>query len=353
SLAEFIEHVYTHRGRDALQHLSRVASGMDSMVLGEPQIFGQLKSAFALAEACGAVGVELAPAFRQLFAVAKRVRSGTAIGQNPVSVAFAAVSLAQRLFSDLAAARVLLVGAGATIELAGKHLKESGAAQLTVANRTLDRAGALATNLGAHAMLLSDLPERLAEFDIVISSTASQLPLIGKGMVEQAMRARKRKPMFMVDIAVPRDIEAQVAELPDAYLYTVDDLKGIVDQNVRRRENEADKALQIIEKGVEHYEVWLRERDISDLVVAYRNSSEQLCDEQLKKARQMLAAGDSAELVLESFARALARKMMHQPSVAMRAAAAQNDEALLQAARKLFGLQDEAFEQPGDEINNA
>ncbi|RZV50623.1 MAG: glutamyl-tRNA reductase, partial [Pseudomonadales bacterium] len=321
------------------------------MVLGEPQILGQLKSAFALANACGAVGLELAPAFRQVFAVAKRVRSGTAIGQNPVSVAFAAVSLAQRLFSDLASARVLLVGAGTTIELAAKHLKETGASQLTVANRTLDRANELAGGLGAHAMLLADLPQRLAEFDIVISSTASQLPLIGKGMVEQAMRERKRKPMFMVDMAVPRDIEAQVAELPDAYLYTVDDLNGIIDQNVRLRENEADKALEIIARGVAHYEVRLRERDIADLVVAYRNNTEALCDEQLKKARQMLAAGGDAEQVLESFSRALARKMMHQPSVAMRAAAAQNDESLLQAARKLFGLgEDDSGQRNVDEI---
>ncbi|NNC55045.1 MAG: glutamyl-tRNA reductase, partial [Pseudomonadales bacterium] len=249
---------------------------------------------------------------------------------------------------------VLLVGAGATIELAAKHMKESGAGQLTVANRTLDRASELASELGAQAMLLADLPQRLAEFDIVISSTASQLPLIGKGMVEQAMRVRKRKPMFMVDIAVPRDIEAQVAELPDAYLYTVDDLNGIVDQNVRLRESEADKAQEIIAQGVAHYEGKLRERDIADLVVAYRNNTEALCDEQLKKARQMLAAGEDAEQVLEGFSRAQERKMMHQPSVAMRAAAAKNDKALLQAARKLFGLADDAGAGlDADKIKNA
>ncbi|MGB5326314.1 MAG: glutamyl-tRNA reductase [Pseudomonadales bacterium] len=337
-LDEFIEHVYTHRGRDALDHLIRVASGLDSMVLGEPQILGQMKSAFAVARGVVAVGVELAPVFRQVFAIAKKVRSGTAIGQNPVSVAYAAVALAQRLFSDLATANVLLVGAGATIELVARHMQQAGAQRITVANRTLDRAGELAALFGARAMLLSELPERLADFDIVISSTASQLPLIGKGMVEQAMRARRRKPMFMVDIAVPRDIEPQVSELPDAYLYSVDDLKDIIDQNVRLREQEADKAQVIIAQGVEAYEAWLRERGVSDLVVAYRDATEALCDEQLQKARQMLAAGESADVVLENFARALARKMMHQPSVAMRSAAASDNRRLLEAARKIFNL---------------
>ena len=338
ALGDFIEHVYTHRGRDALSHLIRVASGLDSMVLGEPQIFGQMKSAFAVSRQADALAGELGPAFQHVFTVAKKVRSGTAIGQNPVSVAYAAVAMAQRLFSDLAQAHVLLVGAGATIELVARHLQDAGAAQITVANRTLDRAYELATTLGSKAMLLAEVPERLADFDIVISSTASQLPIIGKGMVEQAMKARKRKPMFMVDIAVPRDIESQVAELPDAYLYSVDDLKDIIDQNVKLREQEADKAQEIIVQGVEQYQSWVRARGASDLVVAYRDAAQLLCDEQLLKARQMLANGEPADTVLEVFARGLARKMMHTPSVEMRNAAAIEDKAMLAAARKLFGL---------------
>jgi len=337
-LAEFIEHVYTHRGRDALEHLIKVASGLDSMVLGEPQIFGQLKSAFAVAREASAIGGELGPVFQQVFAVAKRVRSGTAIGQNPVSVAYAAVALAQRLFSELARAQVLLVGAGATVELVAKHLQDAGTQQITVANRTLDKAHSLANTLGGKAMLLAELPERLNEFDIVISSTASQLPIIGKGMVEQAMKARKHRPMFMVDIAVPRDIEAQVAQLPDAYLYSVDDLQDIIQHNVRLREREADKAHEIIASGVAEYQAWLRTRSATDLVVAYRAATQQLCDEQLDKARQLLANGEPAEQVLDNFARALSRKMMHNPSVAMRDAAAAADEEFLQAARTLFGL---------------
>ncbi|MBT8148611.1 MAG: glutamyl-tRNA reductase, partial [Gammaproteobacteria bacterium] len=189
-------------------------------------------------------------------------------------------------------------------------------------------------------MLLAEIPERLAEFDIVISSTASQLPIIGKGMVEQAMKARKHRPMFMVDIAVPRDIEAQVEQLPDAYLYSVDDLKDIIEHNVRLREREADKAHEIIASGVADYQAWLRTRSASDLVVAYRDATQQLCDEQLQKARQLLANGEPAEQVLDNFARALSRKMMHNPSVAMRDAAAAADQVLLDAARTLFGLAD-------------
>jgi glutamyl-tRNA reductase len=330
--AEFIEHVYTHRGRDALNHLIRVASGLDSMVLGEPQIFGQMKSAFAVSRGVNALGAELGPALEHVFAVAKKVRSGTAIGENPVSVAYAAVAMAQRLFSELAQARVLLVGAGATIELVAKHMRDAGADQITVANRTLEKAHILASALGSRAMLLAELPENLSDFDIVITSTASQLPIIGKGMVEQAMKARKHKPMFMVDI------EPQVAELPDAYLYSVDDLKGIIDQNVKLRQEEAGKAQEIIAGGVEQYQSWVRSRDASDLVVAYRDATQIMCDEQLHKARQLLASGESPEAVLESFARSLARKMMHTPTVEMRNAAAAADKNLLDAARILFDL---------------
>lgn len=338
ALQDFIEHVYTHRGRDALDHLIRVGSGLDSMVIGEPQILGQMKSAYAVSRSVNALAGELGPAFQHIFTVAKKVRSKTAIGENPVSVAFAAVAMAQRIFSDLAEADVLLVGAGETIELVARHLQEAGVGSIVVANRTLEKAEALANKLGSRGMLLSALPETLQQFDIVISSTASQLPVIGKGMVEQALKARKRKPVFMVDIAVPRDIEPQVAELEDAYLYSVDDLKDIIDQNVRLREQEADKAAEIITAGVDEYQLQLRSRGASDLVVMYRQATERLCDEELLKARQMLGNNQDAEVVLDAFARALTRKLMHQPSVEMRNAAAVEDEVLLNSARILFGL---------------
>jgi glutamyl-tRNA reductase len=337
---DFEQHLYVHVDTAAFAHLARVASGLDSMVLGEPQIFGQMKSAYAVARQSDTLGSGLEGAFQQIFAVAKRVRSGTAIGENPVSVAYAAVALAQRIFSDTSSVSVLLIGAGETIDLVAQHMARAGARSMTVANRTLDKASTLAAKFSAHAMLLSDMPERLADFDIVISSTASQLPLLGKGMVEQALKQRKHKPMFMVDIAVPRDIEPQVAELADVYLYTVDDLKEIIDENMQLREQEVDKAAEIIERGVEAYIAQLRSRDVVGLVTDFRQSVETLGELELEKARQLLNAGKSPDEVLESVVRALTRKFMHKPSVVMREAASDNDQALLEAARLLLDLRD-------------
>ena len=336
---QFAEHIYVLRDREALRHLIKVAGGLDSMVLGEPQIFGQMKSSYAVAREANSIGVELEPAFQHVFAVAKKVRSDTAIGENPVSVAFAAVTLAQRIFADLSAASVLLIGAGDTIELVAQHLIESGAGRVVVANRTLDRAQALASRLGASAILLADIPEQLASFDIVISSTASQLPVLGKGAVEAALKARKRRPMFMVDIAVPRDIEAQVAELPDVYLYSVDDLRDIIDHNVRLREAEVNKAAEIIDNGVEYFMHWYRSRAHTDLLVTYRNAIQSLRDAELERARQALQAGKPAEQVVEALARGLTQKIMHQPTVEIRNAAGQGDQQLLSSAKKLFGLE--------------
>ena len=221
---------YAHWGQDAAQHMMRVASGLDSLVLGEPQILGQLKSCYAVSQSAGVVGAELDRLFQQTFAVAKKVRTDTAIGENPVSVAYASVSLAQHIFSDLSQSKALLIGAGETIELVARHLSEAGVKQMTVANRTLVRAEALAEEFNARAILLGDIPEALEDADIVIASTASQLPILGKGAVESALKKRKHRPIFMVDIAVPRDIEHEVAELDDVYLYTVDDLKEVIEE---------------------------------------------------------------------------------------------------------------------------
>ncbi|MFV0278796.1 MAG: glutamyl-tRNA reductase, partial [Parahaliea sp.] len=225
SVGELRQAAYCHFGFDALEHVVRVASGLDSMILGEPQIFGQLKSAFAVAVDEGVVGAEFNRLFQRVFALAKRVRTDTAIGENPVSVAYAAVDLAGHIFADLSACSALLVGAGETVELVTRHLIEAGIRRITIANRTLGRARDLAQRFGAEAVLLADIPDQLARADIVISSTASQLPILGKGAVERAIKARKHRPMLMVDIAVPRDIEPEVGDLRDVYLYSVDDLR--------------------------------------------------------------------------------------------------------------------------------
>ncbi|MDA8693812.1 glutamyl-tRNA reductase [Pseudomonadales bacterium] len=298
-----------------------------------------MKSSYAVSRQVNAIGVELEPAFQHIFAIAKKVRSDTAIGENPVSVAFAAVTLAQRIFADLSSVAVLLVGAGDTIELVAQHLMNCGAKNVVVANRTLDRAQVLAERLSAKAILLSEVPESLSDFDIVISSTASQLPILGKGAVESALKSRKRRPIFMVDIAVPRDIEPQVADLPDVYLYTVDDLRDIIDHNVRLRVAEADKAAAIIDTGVQTFARWQRSRDATDLVVSYRNNIQALRDDELERALQLLQAGKSAEEAMTSLARALTQKIMHQPTVEMRNAAGLNNKALLESAKILFGLE--------------
>ena len=250
NIADLQSCYYCHRDQHAIRHMICVASGLDSLVLGEPQIFGQIKSAYAVGREAQTVAAELNQAFQQAFAAAKRVRSETAIGQNPVSVAYASVSLAEQIFANLNNAHALLVGAGETIELVARHLQEKKIGQITVANRTLNRAQELAENFAAEAILLSDIPDYLHRADIVISSTASQLPILGKGAVESALKKRKHKPIFMVDIAVPRDIEPEVEELDDIYLYTVDDLEEVIQDNLRARQSAADMAQDIVDQEV-------------------------------------------------------------------------------------------------------
>ena len=227
--------IYAYWDDDAIRHVMKVASGLDSMVLGEPQILGQIKSAYAVAREAGSVDSNLHQMFEETFAIAKRVRTDTAIGENPVSVAFAAVTLAQQIFADISQASALMIGAGKTIELVVQHLRESGVKNIVVANRTLTHALELKEKYGVSEVLLSDIPEQLLQADIVVSSTASQLPILGKGAVEKALKARKHRPIFLVDLAVPRDIEPEVGELADAYLYSIDDLKEVIDASVKSR----------------------------------------------------------------------------------------------------------------------
>jgi glutamyl-tRNA reductase len=338
SLDELRSCSYMHRDQEALRHMMEVASGLDSMILGEPQIFGQMKSAFAVAAHAGSVGSELGRIFPQVFAIAKRVRTDTAIGENPVSVAYAAVNLTQHIFTDLRRSRALLIGAGETIELVARHLYDKGVREIVVANRTLGRARELAEQFGAEAILLAEIPEQLAKADIVISSTASQLPILGKGMVESALKLRKHKPIFMLDIAVPRDIESEVGELDDIYLYTIDDLKEIVDEGRRSREHEARKADQIIAVGVEEFYRQLRSLNAVSTVKALRSKAEQLRDAEMEKAQRALARGEAPTEVLAALARNLTNKLLHSPSSQMRKASAMGRNEVIAWSRELFEL---------------
>ncbi|MGB0467201.1 MAG: glutamyl-tRNA reductase [Pontibacterium sp.] len=329
---------YAHWGEDAARHMMRVASGLDSLVLGEPQILGQLKSSYALSQEEGHVGAELGRLFQQTFSVAKQVRTDTAIGENPVSVAYAAVSLAQHIFSNLKDSKALLIGAGETIELVARHLTQAGVQDVTVANRTLGRALSLAETFNGKAILLGDIPEALCDADIVIASTASQLPILGKGAVETALKKRKHRPIFMVDIAVPRDIEPQVADLDDVYLYTVDDLKETIEENQRTRESAAREAEEIIEVGAHDFMRQLRALDAVDTLTALRAQAEATRDQELTKALRQLKNGKAADEVLTQLARSITHKLLHHPTIQMRKASAEGRADLLPLVQELYQL---------------
>ncbi len=329
---------YVHWDDEAARHMMRVASGLDSLVLGEPQILGQLKSAHAVSQEQGVLGSELGRLFQQTFSVAKKVRTDTAIGENPVSVAYAAVSLAQHIFADLSESRALLIGAGETIELVARHLANAGVKHMTVANRTLNRAVALAQEFDGEAILLGDIPAALPNADIVIASTASQLPLLGKGAVEAALKKRKHKPIFMVDIAVPRDIEPQVAELDDVYLYTVDDLREVIEENQRSRQSAAREAEEIIEVGVHDFMRQLRSLAAVDTVTRLRGQAESIRDVELEKALQQLGKGKDAVGVLEQLARSITNKMLHHPTIQLRKASAEGRTDMIGLVSELYQL---------------
>ena len=329
---------YCHRDEDAIRHMMRVASGLDSLVLGEPQIFGQIKSAYAVGREAGTVATYLNQAFQQAFSAAKRVRSETAIGQNPVSVAYASVSLAEQIFTDLNSAHALLIGAGETIELVARHLKEKNIGQITVANRTLNRAQELAADFSAEAILLSDIPDVLHRSDIVISSTASQLPILGKGAAEAALKRRKRTPMLMVDIAVPRDIEAQVEELADVYLYSVDDLEEVIQDNMRARQVAADLGQAIIDQDVQSWTKQQRALAAVDTIRAFRDSVEIIRDGEVEKAHSALKRGQDAAEVINTLARNLTNKLLHKPTTKLKQAGEEGREDTIHVAHELFDL---------------
>lgn len=333
-------YLYQHQGSDVIRHLLRVACGLDSMVLGEPQILGQIKTAYSDALNHDSVGKSLGRLFQHAFTVAKQVRTDTAIGNSPVSVAFAAVSLAKQIFSNLADSTALLIGAGETIELAARHLYDNGIGRIIIANRTIERAHHLATQVEGYAINLSEMPAHIAEADIVISSTASQLPILGKGAVERALKERKRRPIFMVDIAVPRDIEPEVGNLEDIYLYCVDDLHDIIEENLQSRRDAALQAEEIIDSQVEHFISWLRTQDAVPIIRAIRQNAEEESNHLLQKAKKQLEQGTSPEQVLDELARTLTNKLLHEPSRQLRQSGSDVDNNLIEAARNLFNLKD-------------
>ncbi len=329
-------HAYVLEGGEAARHAFRVASGLDSMVLGEPQILGQMKQAVREADAAGTLGSTLHQLFQRSFAVAKEVRTATEIGSHSISMAAAAVRLAGQLFEDLREIRVLFVGAGEMIELAATHFAARAPTKMAVANRTLERGEALAARFGAETIRLSDLPSRLHEFDAVVSCTASSLPLIGLGAVERALKQRKHRPMFMVDLAVPRDIEPEVARLDDVYLYTVDDLSAIVQSGGEKRQAAVAQAEAIIETGVQGFVHWLGQRGTVPLIQALNAQADLWREAELGRARKLLARGDSVEAVLEALSRGLTQKMLHGTMAELHAADPAQRTQLASTLTRLF-----------------
>ncbi len=331
-------YLFSLRDDDSIRHLLRVACGLDSMVLGEPQILGQIKQAYRVAAETGTVEKTLNKLFQHSFSVAKRVRTDTTIGSSPVSVAFAAVRLAQQVFGELSDKTALMIGAGDTIELASQHLQDNDLGRMIIANRSIERAQVLASRFNGDAIALKDLPLHLAEADILISSTASQLPILGKGAVERALKERKRKPMFMIDIAVPRDIETEIGKLDDVYLYTVDDLETVIEENQKSRQIAALQAEEIILAETRNFIGWQQSLDAVSTVRALRENVQASQQELIKKAKQQLTRGENPEKVIETLARGLMQKFMHTPSVKLREASADRQEELINAVKELFDL---------------
>lgn len=336
---ELKQHAYIYHDVEATSHLMRVASGLDSMVLGEPQILGQVKQAYQQARAIGTVHTYFERMFQQSFSVAKQVRTETDIAVNAVSVAYAAVTLAKQVFGDFGGKKVLLVGAGETIELVAKHIFEQGAKDIVVANRTLSRAESIAEQFNAKVCTLSQISEEILTADVVISSTASTLPIIGKGLIENVFKKRKHKPMFLVDLAVPRDIEPQVADLEDAYLYTVDDLQEIVASNMQARTEAAAEAEQIIDSKATIFADWLSALDSVDLIKEYRSQSLAIKDELLGRAKNQLQSGNDAEAVLTELANKLTNRLIHAPTSALKDAAERQNKDELAILKTVLGIQ--------------
>ncbi len=331
-------YIYTLPQDEAVKHAFRVASGLDSMVLGEPQILGQFKDSVKIAQDAGTLGTLLHKLFQRTFEVAKEVRTNTEIGTSSVSMSAASVKLAQRIFGALDKQKVLFIGAGEMISLCADHFNAQKPAQMAVANRTLERGKLLADKIGAETMQLVDLPNRIHEFDIVISCTASQLPMIGLGMVENALKKRRHRPMFMVDLAVPRDIEAEVQELDDVYLYTVDDLEQVVNEGLVNRQEAAVDAETIVTARVQNFMDWLKTRESVPIIKALRQQAEVTRQAELQKALKQLQKGDDPEKVLAAFSQGLTNKFLHAPSHALNSTQGEQHERIADALKHCYQI---------------
>jgi glutamyl-tRNA reductase len=336
SAEDLKDHTYALLEADAARHAFRVASGLDSMVLGEPQILGQMKDAVRAASEAGALGTTLNQLFQRSFSVAKEVRSSTEIGAHSISMAAAAVRLASQLFEDLSETRVLFVGAGEMIELCATHFAAKNPKALAIANRTLERGERLATQFSGEVMRLADLPQRLHAFDVVISCTASTLPLIGLGAVKQALKQRKHRPMFMVDLAVPRDIEPEVKSLEDVYLYTVDDLSDVVQTGQANRQAAVAQAEAIIDAGVQSFEHWMDQRSNVPLIQQLNAQAEDWRSAELARARKSIAKGDDVDAVLDALSRGMTQKMLHGAMAELHAGDAESRERARHAIEHFF-----------------
>jgi glutamyl-tRNA reductase len=330
--------LFTLNSEDAIRHLFRVACGLDSMVLGEPQILGQLKDAFRQAEQSDTVGSHLKRLFHHTFSVAKKVRTDTEIGSSPVSVAYAAVNLANQFFAGFSKHTALLIGAGTTVELVAKHLYGKGIGRMFVANRDFTRAQNVAAQFDGFALPLSEIEGTLPEADILISSTASSEPIITTEQMQNAIRARKRKPIFAVDIAVPRDLEAGIAELDDVYVYSIDDLDKVIDAGKSNREAAVVDAQRILDDETQRYLNIQRSKEVAPIITALRDHGDAIRHEVLEQARRRLAKGVDQEEVLDFVTSALLKKILHRPSVRLRQAGEQSDQAFIETIRELFGL---------------
>jgi glutamyl-tRNA reductase len=338
--AEMDAHCYMHERERAVRHLFRVAGGLESLVLGESQIVGQLKESWQLAREAGGVGKVMDRLFQHAFATAKRVRSKTGIGEHPVSVAYTTVMLAKQIFGDLESKTVILVGAGEMIELCGRHLHEKAVSNLIIANRSAERAAKLAEQFGADAVSLADLPGVLHKADILISSTASQQPIIHSKAIKTALKQRRNQPMFLVDIAVPRDIHPSVGRLGNVYLYTIDDLQKVVDDNLSKRSQAAEVASGDVDQSVEEFMRWLNSARAAVYLQKLHKHARMNSEELAAKALRKIEAGKDPEQVITQLANTLAKRILHLPSTRLRQAAEEQDDELLRVANRLFEPED-------------
>jgi glutamyl-tRNA reductase len=334
--------LYSYPDAGAVKHLLRVASGLDSMVLGEPQVLGQLKSAYKVAVKTGSIGQLLGRLFQHSFRVAKEIRTNTEIGNHPVSIAYAAVRLGQQIFGNFSYKTALLIGAGETIELTARHLHEAGLNRMIIANRTLERSQHLASEFSGYAITLEDIQNHLDEADIIITATSSPSTIISRNMIEQAILQRKHRPVYIVDIAVPRDVDAKVAELDDVYLYSVDDLQGVIEENLRNREQAALQAEEIIDTQVGHFMDWMNSLNTVSTIKAIRDQAWHMQQEVLDIALKRLKQGEEPEKVMREMARSLTNKIIHSPSARLRNITDQENEELARAARILFDIHTES-----------